>query len=370
MRPPYPISRHLLLALLLCVSAPAAAQKAAAGAGGPAQGEAAADAESDPSERDRKARERFEQGRSAYEEGRYRDAWEHFREAYLLSGRPQLLYNVGQSADRLRLDAQALDAFRLYLKHLPDAENRREVENRIRALEARQQGDAVPEAPAEGEGGDEPAGEGAGADVGAEADGATASGTDAATATEEAVPQSGRFYLRLSLGAGGLASSVKGLAGNATASASSSIGLLDLRVGYGIHPKLVFGLAAQLALGLSPQLEVDRGPLLGSSKEDLERLNASLLGVFVEFYLKPSRRGFRFNAAFSGGRLSISDEMVLIDKRDATGGALMLGAGYDFRVAEAWAMGVAANLTVASFSNDPLSYGLWLFALQFSAAWY
>ena len=50
---------------------------------------------------------------------------------------PELLYNVGQAADRLRMDHEALAAFRLYLKKLPDADNRREVENRVHALEER-----------------------------------------------------------------------------------------------------------------------------------------------------------------------------------------------------------------------------------------
>src|SRR5262245_50171249 len=84
---------------------------------------------------DREARTLFEQGRVAYEEGRYRDAWDYFRQAYLLSKRPALLYNVGQAADRLRKDREALEAFRMYLAQVPQAENRREVENRVRALE-------------------------------------------------------------------------------------------------------------------------------------------------------------------------------------------------------------------------------------------
>ena len=92
-------------------------------------------AKSDQKEADRKARERFEQGKAAFSEGNYRDAWEHFREAYILSKRPELLYNVGQSADRMRMDREALAAFKLYLEKLPKAANRREVEARIVWLE-------------------------------------------------------------------------------------------------------------------------------------------------------------------------------------------------------------------------------------------
>jgi len=86
---------------------------------------------------DEQARAQFEEGRTAYQAGRYRDAWAKFREAYKLSGRPELLYNIGQTADRLGREEDAIKAFELYLKHTPDAANRRDVENRVRALRER-----------------------------------------------------------------------------------------------------------------------------------------------------------------------------------------------------------------------------------------
>ncbi|HEX7480790.1 MAG TPA: hypothetical protein VF331_23515, partial [Polyangiales bacterium] len=91
----------------------------------------------DPSDRDKEARALFEQGKKAYEDGMYREAWGYFRDSYKLSERPQLLYNIGQTADRVGMDADALKAFKMYLDRLPDAQNRREVDNRIRALEER-----------------------------------------------------------------------------------------------------------------------------------------------------------------------------------------------------------------------------------------
>ena len=85
--------------------------------------------------RDTEARHLFEAGRNAYDAGRYQDALDYFQRGHELSQRPQLLYNVGQAADRLRLDQTALEAFKLYLQRLPDAENRPQVEERIRVLE-------------------------------------------------------------------------------------------------------------------------------------------------------------------------------------------------------------------------------------------
>lgn len=86
---------------------------------------------------DEVARNLFQAGKTAYEAGNYEDALRYFEDAHARSHRPELLYNVGQAADRLRNDQRALTAFKAYLAALPDADNRAEVENRIRALERR-----------------------------------------------------------------------------------------------------------------------------------------------------------------------------------------------------------------------------------------
>lgn len=85
---------------------------------------------------DARARDLFEQGRAAYQDARYEEALDLFTRAYALSKRPQLLNNIAQAADRLRLDAQALNAYERYLAEVPDAENRPAVENRIAALKS------------------------------------------------------------------------------------------------------------------------------------------------------------------------------------------------------------------------------------------
>lgn len=85
--------------------------------------------------RDDEARSLFEAGRTAFAAGRFESALARFREAYELSGRAALLYNIGTAADRLRRDAEALEAFRAYVAAEPDAENRAEVESRIAVLE-------------------------------------------------------------------------------------------------------------------------------------------------------------------------------------------------------------------------------------------
>jgi tetratricopeptide (TPR) repeat protein len=92
-------------------------------------------AQGSPAAEDEVARNLFQAGKTAYEAGNYDDALRYFEDAHNRSHRPQLLYNIGQAADRLRNDQKALTAFKAYLAALPDADNRAEVENRIRALE-------------------------------------------------------------------------------------------------------------------------------------------------------------------------------------------------------------------------------------------
>lgn len=85
---------------------------------------------------DDEGRQLFEAGRMAFADARYEDALERFEEAYRMSGRPALLYNIGQCLDRLRRDAEAADTFERYLAAEPTAANRHEVEQRIQILRA------------------------------------------------------------------------------------------------------------------------------------------------------------------------------------------------------------------------------------------
>lgn len=133
---------------------------AAAHVGGPAYAQAPEDEASDepsdePSEadapaepNDEEARLLFQAGRQAYDQGRFEDALQRFEQAYELSRRPALLYNIGQAADRLRHDAQALEAFEHYLEATgEDAPHRRAVTARIEVLRRQLEAERVLEAP-------------------------------------------------------------------------------------------------------------------------------------------------------------------------------------------------------------------------------
>lgn len=81
------------------------------------------------------AQARYEAGVTAYEEGRYRDAVERFKEADELAPSPLLSFNVAKVYERMGDNRNALAAYRTYLRRLPSAQNRTTVEERIGALE-------------------------------------------------------------------------------------------------------------------------------------------------------------------------------------------------------------------------------------------
>lgn len=116
-----------------------------------AQDEGAEPEQSDNSSSlDEAARLTFQSAREAFVAGDYETALARFRQAYELSARPGLLYNIAQTLDRLRRDEETVTALREYLEALPAAPNRAEVEARIRVLEealARRQPAEEPDPP-------------------------------------------------------------------------------------------------------------------------------------------------------------------------------------------------------------------------------
>jgi len=117
------IASAVLLAAVLAYRPVAAAQD---------EPEVAAEGEVDV--HDAEARSLFDAGSLAFEQGRYEEALERFVRAHELSGRAALLYNIGTTHDRLRNDAEALEAFERYLEAEPDSARRAEIEARIAVL--------------------------------------------------------------------------------------------------------------------------------------------------------------------------------------------------------------------------------------------
>ncbi len=87
-------------------------------------------------ERDARARELYSQGDRAYAEGRYNDAIRAFRDAYDLSGRFLLLFNLANACERAGLYRDAATHLRRYAEAAPAGE-RGQLDSRIRNLETR-----------------------------------------------------------------------------------------------------------------------------------------------------------------------------------------------------------------------------------------
>ena len=99
-------------------------------------------------ERVRSARAHYEQAVSHYNLDEFAPALAEFREAYRLKPDPSFLFNIAQCHRKLGENAAALDFYRKYLRSLPDAPNRPEIERMIAELRERgAEADAAPVVP-------------------------------------------------------------------------------------------------------------------------------------------------------------------------------------------------------------------------------
>jgi hypothetical protein len=317
-----------------------------------------------PAKTDKKARELFEKGRGAWDEGRFREAWEYWHHSYRLSRRPELLYNVGQAADRLRMDREALEAFRLYLEKNPNASNRKEVENRIRILEREVDASPTQDRPdhlSEGLSDDAAT---TTVSTGESDDDAQASGDyegEDDAASEESDAERTGLYLRLSAGIGLWAASVADNVGQ-SGSLSSFTFSIDGVVGYGVMPQLAIGGGILFEFALAPSFDAGGGS--GASEA---QVSLGMLLGFADYYLDPAD-GWHIFGGLGLGRVAVSG--AGLGNEDAGGAALFAGAGYDMPLDDEVMFGVAARLIVGRFSNDTSDFNLFAPAVTASALWF
>jgi tetratricopeptide (TPR) repeat protein len=87
---------------------------------------------------EREAAELFARGRADYQRGEYEKAYQHFREAYLQSSRPALIYNMARALEGLKRYGEAAGSLRAYLRVVPNEPERGQIEEHIRALDEAQ----------------------------------------------------------------------------------------------------------------------------------------------------------------------------------------------------------------------------------------
>jgi tetratricopeptide (TPR) repeat protein len=88
-------------------------------------------------ELDERARTHFQAGTSYFEAAQYEDALREFEQAYRLSNRVGLLYNLSISHERLSHWREAADFLEQYIQQRPDLDNREVLELKIRNLRER-----------------------------------------------------------------------------------------------------------------------------------------------------------------------------------------------------------------------------------------
>jgi tetratricopeptide (TPR) repeat protein len=79
-------------------------------------------------------RRKYEQGRAAFERRDFQLALERFKEAYLLTSAPALLFNMASALQELGRPSEAAETLKAYLRVRPDDPDRPAIEERIRAL--------------------------------------------------------------------------------------------------------------------------------------------------------------------------------------------------------------------------------------------
>jgi len=98
----------------------------------------------DPEADDRRARRYFSSGKEAYDNGLYKRALGSFSDAYDLSPRPLMLYNIAKTEDKLGQAEAARDHYRRFLAAVPSSAQHGEVQSRVTVLDAQLGGTPAP----------------------------------------------------------------------------------------------------------------------------------------------------------------------------------------------------------------------------------
>ena len=81
------------------------------------------------------ARDHYKNGTTAYDLGRFAEAAAEYEKAYEAKQDAALLYNMGQAYRGAGLSAKAITAYKSFLRRVPNASNRGEVEARVAEMQ-------------------------------------------------------------------------------------------------------------------------------------------------------------------------------------------------------------------------------------------
>ncbi|MEY4577112.1 MAG: hypothetical protein RL701_1815 [Pseudomonadota bacterium] len=264
----------------------------------------------------------------------------------------------------------------MYLERLPQAANRRDVDNRIRALRERSANTARANAAAADSA--EPVAEveptplpaapdlpERGADSTWSSESAAAPQPPGAKSARE--PRRG-FYLRAAAGFGLRTDSISG-----TSNDFSLFGYgvtLDLAAGYAVLPGLVVGGGVFLDWSTSPTLTVATD--FATLETTLDHANLTTVAALVDWYPKRETLGVHVEGGLGIGILNIAGRNAAGETFDdsASGFSFFLGGGYEWRLGGAYALGALLRLTAAALSGQRESHTLFSPSLLLSFTWF
>lgn len=87
-------------------------------------------------ESQKQARQLYGEGVELFKAGEFGDAAKKFQQAYDIDPSPILLYNLARAAEEMGQAKAAVGHYKAYIARFPEAEDKAEVERRIRTLEA------------------------------------------------------------------------------------------------------------------------------------------------------------------------------------------------------------------------------------------
>lgn len=176
------------------------------------------------------------------------------------------------------------------------------------------------------------------------------------------------FYMRFGSGLAGfderLSSEDSAVYGGEIKSRTRGIATVsELALGGTVSKGVVVGGGIYTADLLASTLRLERGSA-GEPPPELDTglRNLVLLAPFIDIYPNP-RRGFHVQGALGLAALTASvfgSSATDRSKYSAIGGGLMLGAGYDWWVADEWSLGVLGRATISIVTGEDESGVRWV----------
>ena len=159
------------------------------------------------------------------------------------------------------------------------------------------------------------------------------------------------FYLRAGLGFGIFTDRFEGDLGWLDATASGGSGALELMVGGSLMDGLILGGGVVVEHVVDPAIEVENVRV----EDDVAVGTFVLVGPFLDWY--PSAAGgFHVQLLLGGSRIDIRSDDGGYREHAPVGGGAALGAGYDWWLADEWAIGFLGRISASTMTDDDVSH--------------